>query len=372
MQNYIVNLQSKIINPSYLVQRAANSLDIDINEKLTHKLSINASIDSDYQIGLIIGASGSGKTTLAREIFKKISDIHINPNLPLIDQFPSNMSYEDIAMALNGVGLTSVPCWIAPFNTLSNGQKSRAQIALALCLSDETIIIDEFTSVVDRTTAKVMSLNINKAIKRGGRRIVLISCHYDVLEWLDPCWVIDCNKQKFVDRRLLRPDERERKERFKFEFKQCDPKSWRLFSKYHYLNSSPPRGFSICFGVFYEQRQIGFQAFSNYVPTKNIHEKHILHSNRTVVHPDFVGLGLGLKMVNIGAAILYENGFHDIRAKLSSVPMIKARNKSENWKLINQVLDLKRQRLPSGYGFKRSKVKCCIFKYIHTSNLLSS
>ena len=60
---------------------------------------------------------------------------------------------------------------------------------------------DEWTSVVDRNVAAVMSHSLQKKARRENKKIVLLSCHYDVLDWLNPDWVIDCNEQKFIDRR---------------------------------------------------------------------------------------------------------------------------------------------------------------------------
>ncbi|HRH15597.1 MAG TPA: hypothetical protein PK225_14770, partial [Azonexus sp.] len=47
----------------------------------------------------------------------------------------------------------------------------------------ERVIIDEFTSVVDRQIAKIGAGAFSKAWKRGGGQAVLLSCHYDVLDW---------------------------------------------------------------------------------------------------------------------------------------------------------------------------------------------
>ena len=55
------------------------------------------------------------------------------------------------------MGLSQVPCWVRPAFTLSNGQQARAKIALTLADNKDLAVIDEWTSVVDRTVAKVMS-----------------------------------------------------------------------------------------------------------------------------------------------------------------------------------------------------------------------
>ena len=127
MQTYELTLQSSASN-SFMSQKAANSLDIDVEKKLKHHIKIDADITTPFNVGLILGASGSGKTTLAKHIFgDDCFKTHLDPNEPIIDQFPKELSYEDRSKILSGVGLTSVPCWIRPAKTLSNGQRARAE-----------------------------------------------------------------------------------------------------------------------------------------------------------------------------------------------------------------------------------------------------
>lgn len=68
--------------------------------------------------------------------------------------------------------------------------------------------------------------------------------------------------------------------------------------------------------------------------------KQQMHSNRTVVHPDYVGLGLGLILINETSAIMYDRGY-DVRAKFSSVPVFKAFKKSDRWKYLGTSRDHK-------------------------------
>lgn len=201
MQNYHVKLQSPASN-SYLCKRAADSLDIDIYKKLTHELSISADLETPYNVGLIVGASGSGKTTLAKTIFgPECFYSNIDETKPVIDQFPQTWQYEQCAAALSGIGLTSVPCWIRPIQTLSNGQRARVEAALAMSKEEDLFVIDEWTSVVDRTVGKSMSHCLQKHARQLNKRVVALSCHYDVIEWLQPDWIIDCNRQAFEFRK---------------------------------------------------------------------------------------------------------------------------------------------------------------------------
>ncbi len=204
MQAYELTLKC---DPSqtFRCTKAANSVDLNIDKKLTHEFKVNADLEKDYNVGLIIGNSGSGKTTLARKIFGDDFDKPIlDPDIPIIDQFNEKYTYEDCSNMLCAAGLSQVPCWIRPAKTLSNGQKARAEIALRLSNDDEIIVIDEFTSVVDRTIAKIMSHTVQKIARIKNRKIILLSCHYDIIDWLQPDWIIDCNKQEYDDFRNVK------------------------------------------------------------------------------------------------------------------------------------------------------------------------
>lgn len=333
MKKYRVELHADY-SKSFRAIRAANSLDIDPEKKSAHIFEVSADLEGAYNVGLIVGASGSGKTTLAKSIFGDgCFRTYLDPAKAVIDQFPGIMTYDDCAARLNGVGLTAVPCWIKPSGTLSNGQKARAEAALALASSDPTIVLDEWTSVVDRTVAKVMSHCVQKHARRTNRRVVLVACHYDIVEWLDPDWIIDCNSQTFIDRRGLR---RERTEKLQFEIREVTRSTWASFSKYHYLSEKVPGGQNYFYGLFQGKNQIGFQCFSNYIPIRP-GSVPIYHSNRTVVHPDYAGMGLGLKMINACCELMMERFKNRLvlRATFSSEPLYRARLKDkEHWKLL--------------------------------------
>lgn len=361
MQNYLVNLVCDIPK-SFRTQKAANSVDLNLEEKLSHELNVRADLESQYNIGLIVGASGSGKTTLAKKIF---GDDCLNSNLrmdiPIIDQFEAKYSYDDCVEFLTGVGLTSIPCWVKPVATLSNGQRARAEIALQIAnkADNEVIVIDEWTSVVDRTVAKVMSKNIKKLTNKIQRKIVLVSCHYDITEWLEPDWVIDCNTQTYEDhRRSLW----QRSEKFEFTIKEVEKDTWKYFSKYHYLSKRLPGGKIHTFGLFIGENQIGFCCYACYCPR----QQNTYHSNRVVIHPDYIGFGLGIKLVNETAKYLVENWKYRIMATFSSVAMYKARLNDKKWKLMD--IKIKNHHTKSGGKVfrtaERVRVKAYTFLYL--------
>lgn len=364
MKKYELELHSPM-SKSFMAVRAANSMDIDVEAKSVHKFSVTADVDTDFNVGLVVGASGSGKSSLANRIWSMLPS-SMDKTKAIVDQFPSEMKYDEVANVLNGIGLTSVPCWIKPVGVLSNGQQARCEAALAICRGGSDVVcIDEWTSVVDRTVAKVMSHCVQKFARKLKKKIVLISCHYDVVEWLMPDWIIDCNSQSYEDRRGLRWN---RTDRLQFEIREVSRRTWKNFSKYHYLSGRPPTGLSFCFGLFYGGQQVGFQAFSNYIPIRP-GSTPIFHSNRTVVHPDFAGLGLGLKMINECCKLMKRERTCEIRAKFSSEPLYRARLKDPtNWKMMLVKRTIGKHKIPgstmSRKGGFRENVKTYTFRYI--------
>lgn len=118
---------------------------------------------------------------------------------PVIDEMPK-ASVKEIELAFTSVGFASPPSWLKPYNVLSNGEKMRVDLAYCLLKDEPLIVFDEFTSVVDRTVAKTTSYAISKAVRKSGKKFVAVSCHYDILDWLEPDWVFDTNEMRFFGR----------------------------------------------------------------------------------------------------------------------------------------------------------------------------
>ena len=107
-------------------------------------------------IVLIVGTSGSGKSTILRSL--GLTDVvQVDGNVNVIENFSSPERGEALLLA---TGLRSIPAWFRPARTLSNGEYHRFEMALSL---DQGIaVIDEFTSVVDRDTAKSLAYSMRK------------------------------------------------------------------------------------------------------------------------------------------------------------------------------------------------------------------
>lgn len=144
------------------------------------------------QLGVIVGRSGTGKTSIGKQIWQGV-DIY-NPtwqaDKPIIDQIAVGDSIDKAIACLSAVGLGTVPVWLRPFHVLSNSEQFRANLAKALADEPNRLIIDEFSSVVDRQIACIGASAFAKAWKRTkGKQAILLTCHYDVLDWLEPDWV---------------------------------------------------------------------------------------------------------------------------------------------------------------------------------------
>ena len=196
MQNFNI-IKKSDIEQTFRVAKVMSDFDVKI-EHSNEQFNGCIEFPEKWNIGLIVGASGTGKTTIAKEIF---NDCFVNnfeyTHKSVIDDMPKNVSIDEIEKMFYSVGFGSVPSWLKPYNVLSNGEKMRVDLARAL-LEKDKICFDEFTSVVDRNVAQTACIAINKAIKKQDKQFIAISCHYDIIEWLQPDWIFDTNKMQMV------------------------------------------------------------------------------------------------------------------------------------------------------------------------------
>ena len=186
------------ITDSYRVQSVVGAFDLaqaKLDEHFVGTIDIEG---KPWNIGLIVGGSGTGKTTIAREVFGE----NIYMGMPhtdkaVIDDMPKGVSIQDIERMFTSVGFASPPNWLRPYSVLSNGEKMRCDLAFALLSDNNMVVYDEFTSVVNRQVAKAASCAIAKCVRRQGRQFVAVSCHDDIIEWLQPDWIYNTDLQEF-------------------------------------------------------------------------------------------------------------------------------------------------------------------------------
>lgn len=195
IKNKIV-LESEIVNDNF-TQYLYDNYDIQNKELTTTEVPIPSMEDIDtmnkdnWNIMLICGKSGSGKSTILREMFGDVKHIEIDRNKAVISQFP-NISEEDVCDLLSSIGLSSVPTWLRKPNELSNGERARFDIAKAIYDANGGIVVlDEYTSVVNRAAAKSMSYALQRYARQKDIKIIIASCHFDIIEWLQPDYVFN-------------------------------------------------------------------------------------------------------------------------------------------------------------------------------------
>lgn len=183
---------------SYAAERTRGLYNVEADDGAHFQLKVDIPTDrTDWKVGMIVGPSGSGKSSVVRGILEDPFDTWKEwtggrwpKDKPIIEAL-GGKNYAKATGALAAVGLGSVPSWLRPHRVLSTGEQFRADMAKLLTSGERKVVLDEFTSVLDRQVAQVAAGAFAKAWRRGDRQIVLSTCHHDVLDWVQPDWWLD-------------------------------------------------------------------------------------------------------------------------------------------------------------------------------------
>lgn len=283
----------------------------------------------DWNVGLIVGPSGAGKTTVAREMFGnqllQTEKMVWDNKSAVIDNFPKELAIRDITEMLSSVGFSSPPAWLRPFEHLSNGEKFRVTMARVLAESKDIAVVDEFTSVIDRTVAQIGSAAIAKTVRARKQKFVAVACHYDIEEWLQPDWIYQPHIGAFTWGSVQpRPQ-------VKLEIIWAKYEAWHLFARHHYLTADLNKSAQIYVGLINDQPAV----LTAILPLINANVKNARRISRTVVLPDYQGIGIGGKFVNAVCAGLQAQGLSTYTTT-SHPARVRALNKSKEWEMIRE------------------------------------
>ena len=251
----------------------------------------------DWQLGVVVGPSGSGKSSIGAAIWGEAAVYRPTDwpgDAPIIDAIAADGTFDAATAALSAVGLGSVPAWLRPYAVLSTGERFRADLARVICDAPRRVVIDEFSSVVDRQIARIGAGAFAKAWRRGGGQApdrdpgqaVLLTCHYDVLDWLEPDWVFDTATGAFRAGRCLW-----RRPKIHLAIHRTDWRHWPLFEPHHYLKL-PMMIAAFNYVGAVDGELVAHVAVSTRPGLREA------RACRLVVMPEWQGAGVGLRFLN--------------------------------------------------------------------------
>ena len=271
---------------SYRAARVKSLFNVETGADFSRDVELP--IDAlDWKLGLVVGPSGSGKTSIGKTIFGGDEFIYSPEwpdDKPIVDAIGGN-DFDEVTGALASVGLGTVPTWLRPYAVLSNGEKFRCDLARLICEAPDRVVVDEFTSVVDRQIAKIGALAFSKAWRRTKKQCVLLSCHYDIIEWLQPDWVYDTATGQWTGRGL--PE----RPKLELDIWQTDWRYWHLFEPHHYLKLPKMVAATNYVGVI-DGELVAHIAFGTRPGLKEA------RACRMVIMPEWQGAGVGMRFLN--------------------------------------------------------------------------
>ncbi len=287
----------------------------DIQDYIQPKINIPNFKDKKGII-LIVGSSGSGKSTILKH-YGLEKDIAFDDTKKIIDNFTTTEEGESL---LTTMGLRSIPTWFRSSSQVSNGEHHRAECALAL--NKGINCIDEFTSVVDRDTAFSLSVALRKGFNRlNVETLYIASCHRDIIEWLQPNYIYDTDKQIFINKEL------DRRPPIQLRIMGSTYKDWVYFKKHHYLDSTMNNAVH-CYTAYFGKKKVGFLSIIHGCG-RDI--KSYWRECRLVVLPEFQGLGIGKRISEEIAEEYIKRGLRYF-SKTAHPVLGEYRNNSGKWR----------------------------------------
>lgn len=318
----------------------------DVPPADAQRLSWRADLPLDersWNVGLIVGPSGCGKSTIVRDIWGDSDELTWSDS-GVIDDFPGELSIDDVASICSAVGFNTIPAWLRPYAVLSNGERFRVELArrLATAQPGTPLVLDEWTSVVDRQVARIGSHAAQRYVRRHDLQLVAATCHYDVVDWLQPDWVLEP--------RASHLDSHSVESIFEWRSVQSRPQidveiapaphaAWDVFAPFHYLTASLAHA-AKCYVLWarvddtHDWQPAAFAGL--------LHRPHaapkagpVWGVSRVVTLPDWQGLGLAFALMDtLGAA------YRAQRCQLHMYPahpaLIAAHDRSSSWQLIER------------------------------------
>jgi ABC-type lipoprotein export system ATPase subunit len=168
----------------------AFGLGTDQTRKFTLYDNVNIRI-RPTDVVLITGDSGSGKSALLKALKADLGaeaaeakDFLIQADKPIIEAVGKDTT--QAIGQLSQVGLNDAFIFLRSYSQLSDGQKHRYQTALLADSGKPFWVIDEFTSTLDRDTAKILAFNLQKQARKLGKAVFAATTQRDLIRDFAP------------------------------------------------------------------------------------------------------------------------------------------------------------------------------------------
>jgi GNAT superfamily N-acetyltransferase len=113
-----------------------------------------------------------------------MTDIQPYTHKPIIDTIGKN--FNEALELLSKAGLNDAFLFIRHFSELSDGQKYRFRIAKLMESGKQWWVADEFCSLLDRDSARIVAFNVQKIARQMSRSVIVATSHLDLSEDLKP------------------------------------------------------------------------------------------------------------------------------------------------------------------------------------------
>ena len=276
-------------------------------------------IDASYSFGFVTGPSGSLKSVLVRHYFGECAATAASKlwkNGVDVGCQLKEAGMEDVDARLRAVCL-SPSVLTRPYEALSSGEQH--QLDLLFVIGRSSITIDEFTSALDRSLARRVAMGI-AAYNRshGATHVVLAGCHADFLADVGFEWVYDTMQAS------MRPPHAHHANcaavdytsdaanvTIQLALKASHPSAWARFRAHHYKTANLSK-LARCFVVVVESicvsgvdampacsgKEVAFSATIRHNGKKNAAGQTPKRAHRTVVLPQWQGLGIGTRLTD--------------------------------------------------------------------------
>jgi len=279
-------------------------------------------VDEDFNVALITGPSGSGKTSMAHQYFGAPFVAKFAANKSVLSFFPNLKKAKEIFKVL----LLDPKEIFKTFDKLNSSAQERVNIARGLYEAPECLILDEFTSSMERRTAQLVAKNISQYARAKGIKVVLVACHQDLVgsNACSPDWWFSTKSQTLSCFEL--PSEFAESSfpehvtdivwtvpEMVVDVKRCHRDRWYYFALHHYKDhnlSNMAQNFALF--VTYKNLEIPCDligwasAMVGMLPNAELPGTP-RREHRTVVLPDYQGLGFASRSCDAIGEMYYHN-----------------------------------------------------------------